>query len=160
MNNYTQEQIKKKASELIDAAGVTDEFPVPLSAILDHLNYHWVQFQPNEKTAGVAGAVNHQQHRVYTNAYDIPQRQRFTAAHEIGHIVLHEGENVVDLRVTTTPYDTPEADANSFAAELLMPEGKFRELREKKKYTRSQLADFFGVSHQSVEVRLNKLSLS
>lgn len=63
-----------------------------------------------------------------------PHRQRFTIAHEIGHFLLHRGQNVyvdgrteaglkISLRdeeasVGTNP---EEIEANVFAAELLMP---------------------------------------
>ena len=54
-------------------------------------------------------------------------RQRFTIAHEIGHIVIpwHRGSIVDDLDAPrsreTSKYREMEAEANRFAAELLMP---------------------------------------
>lgn len=63
-------------------------------------------------------------------------RQRFTVAHEIGHLVLHEGEEVhvdrefrVKLRsqASSTAVDVDEIEANAFAASLLMPESLLRE---------------------------------
>lgn len=64
---------------------------------------------------------------------DIPEpgRKRFAVAHEIGHWLLHESlsqvlsctsEDMVD-RYKSSP---PELEANSFAAELLMPKHLFR----------------------------------
>jgi Zn-dependent peptidase ImmA (M78 family) len=57
-----------------------------------------------------------------------PVRQRFTIAHELGHLVLHPGTNVfLDRRVnfrdqtSSLAVDRDEIQANSFAAELLMP---------------------------------------
>ncbi|MFG1618340.1 ImmA/IrrE family metallo-endopeptidase [Nonomuraea wenchangensis] len=41
-----------------------------------------------------------------------PERQRFVLAHELGHMVMHEGE---------PPRETAEREADSFAEELLMP---------------------------------------
>ncbi|WP_250030336.1 ImmA/IrrE family metallo-endopeptidase [Paractinoplanes maris] len=41
-----------------------------------------------------------------------PERQRFVLAHELGHMIMHEGE---------PPRDTAEAEADQFAEELLMP---------------------------------------
>jgi Zn-dependent peptidase ImmA (M78 family)/transcriptional regulator with XRE-family HTH domain len=41
-----------------------------------------------------------------------PERQRFVLAHELGHMVMHEGQ---------TPRPTAEAEADLFAEELLMP---------------------------------------
>lgn len=51
-----------------------------------------------------------------TNAVFTPDRQRFTLAHELGHVILHRKEfpdpSVIDF----------ESEANAFAAEFLMPE--------------------------------------
>ncbi len=54
-------------------------------------------------------------------------RQRFTLAHEIGHVIIpwHIGDIVDDLNAANSPsnsrYRRLEAEANRFAAELLMP---------------------------------------
>jgi Zn-dependent peptidase ImmA (M78 family) len=59
------------------------------------------------------------------------RRQRFTVAHELGHLLLHEGKIIVDqavLRVHLRSHvssmgtDLEEIEANTFAATLLMPE--------------------------------------
>lgn len=59
------------------------------------------------------------------------RRQRFTVAHELGHLILHEGKLIVDqavLRVDLRNHvssmgtDVEEIEANTFAAALLMPE--------------------------------------
>lgn len=59
---------------------------------------------------------------------DIPRvRKRFTLAHEIGHIIIpwHTGTIVDELELPRSPepsrYREMEAEANRFAAELLMP---------------------------------------
>src|ERR1035441_4673396 len=41
-----------------------------------------------------------------------PERQRFVLAHELGHMIMHEGE---------PPRDDAEREADQFAEELLMP---------------------------------------
>ena len=60
------------------------------------------------------------------------RRQRFTIAHELGHLLLHKGRQIivdqavlrVDLRnhVSSMGTDIEEIEANTFAAALLMPE--------------------------------------
>lgn len=63
------------------------------------------------------------------NAGDSQRRQRFTVAHELGHLVLnHKGDLFVDHTIlnrrdsrSSTALDPQEIEANSFAAELLMP---------------------------------------
>lgn len=62
----------------------------------------------------------------------IESRRRFTIAHEIGHFVLHQKKNidraVTSKDVTIWSQATEEAEANYFAAELLMPDFLFRNL--------------------------------
>jgi Zn-dependent peptidase ImmA (M78 family) len=62
----------------------------------------------------------------FVNADDILPRRRFTAAHELGHAVLHRdkmGRYRADAKVeeAAEPSDELEREANRFAVELLMP---------------------------------------
>ncbi len=65
-----------------------------------------------------------------------PTRKRFTVAHELGHLLLHQGRELrvdtkfrVNLRSpeSSTAEDVEEIEANAFAAALLMPEILLRE---------------------------------
>ncbi len=67
---------------------------------------------------------------VFVNASDPVPRQRFTAAHELGHFVLHRAEmggrvsradTPAAIELTDAQSDRLEREANWFAAELLMP---------------------------------------
>lgn len=63
----------------------------------------------------------------FVNASDILARRRFTAAHELGHAVLHResmGATLLDATIEEADgvLGPMEAEANRFAAELLMPE--------------------------------------
>lgn len=89
-------------------------------------------------------------------------RQRFTAAHELGHYFLNHGEkedkSVTIFRKHETNRD--EVEANAFAAELLMPRAIIDFLMYKKKIlTVAGLADKLGVSHQAMRFRLKNLGL-
>ena len=66
------------------------------------------------------------------NSSHAPTRQRFTIAHELGHLLMHEGQAVfldasvrfrVDMRNKRSGVGDPrqERQANQFAAFLLMP---------------------------------------
>ena len=51
-----------------------------------------------------------------------PQRQRFSVAHEIGHIVLHQPKEATTYNREMSPNDNPiESEANVFASRLLAP---------------------------------------
>jgi len=81
-------------------------------------------------------------------------RTRFTLAHELGHVALHADE-LVELDVTADPdHDARlEAEANAFAAELLVPAQALRRL------TRARADDIalrFGVSVPMAQRRLDE----
>lgn len=72
----------------------------------------------------------------FINGDDILQRRRFTAAHELGHFILHgdqmpkgflsdTAENVLESLNTET-INQMEREANQFAVEILMPEAVCR----------------------------------
>jgi Zn-dependent peptidase ImmA (M78 family) len=101
-------------------------------------------------------------------------RQRFTIAHEVAHLALHEDALYVDGLVrrdqrSSLAFDPQEIEANAFAAELLMPRHHvLHELHERvpeggiadpQKLVR-QLAKRFDVSEQAMEFRLVNLGLA
>lgn len=89
-------------------------------------------------------------------------RQRFSIAHEIGHILLFEGviDQSEDLLVSLAR-DHRDADiehlCNRAASELLMPEGDFKTRLTSKPFTWSatrELAAFYGVSTYAALTRV------
>lgn len=60
---------------------------------------------------------------IYYNPSEPYVRQRFTVAHELGHHFLNHGERPRDgvAQFNMYNFDPVEAQANRFAAELLMP---------------------------------------
>ncbi len=85
-------------------------------------------------------------------------RQRFTIAHEIGHIVLNHHKYIDNniLRCYNSPYKPIwEKQADIFAQNLLMPASRTRELKDK--MTIDELAKHFKVSRTMATVRLQKL---
>jgi Zn-dependent peptidase ImmA (M78 family) len=102
-------------------------------------------------------------------------RQRFTIAHEIGHLVLHKGDLFVDRTVrlnrdgkSSLAIDDREIEANGFAAELLMPEtlvtsGAQKYLVKNQKSSDiallEHLAKVFQVSNHAMEIRLSNLGI-
>jgi len=108
--------------------------------------------------------VNNSQHE---------HRQRFTIAHELGHFLLHTGEDlhldqmfIVKNRDDRSAEgeDLEEVEANLFAAELLMPEQFLRrDIEEMKEFDIfeeievKQLAERYKVSQQAMVIRLTHL---
>lgn len=104
--------------------------------------------------------------RIYLNGEDNEGRQRFTCAHELGHLARRGASReqrigYVDSRDTlsSTGTDPEEVWANQFAAELLMPAVAVRTLWSQGQSV-PKLARVFGVSQRAVEVRLASLRLS
>ena len=81
-------------------------------------------------------------------------RFRFSIAHELGHILLnHEPlKNIFERRQPDV-----ERQADSFAAELLLPERLLRV--DCANYTITELTARYKVSRQSLELRLNDLGI-
>jgi Zn-dependent peptidase ImmA (M78 family) len=104
---------------------------------------------------GVAGAYGKKrgQGLAFINSNDWPVRRRFTLAHEYGHHFLGHTtaiDKVAD--VYGTPTTQRERDANSFAAEFLVPGAGVRAWMSTRDSTRPdlelivRLADWYGVS--------------
>lgn len=113
---------------------------------------------------------------VRINERDRPETQKFTVAHELGHFVLHgarlEGLDMFDGRVnrntegSSDPFSyledrdrTMEAEANAFAASLLMPKNLFGPAFDRLNGDIGALARLFAVSESAVSRRVNELRL-
>jgi len=89
-------------------------------------------------------------------------RQRFTLAHELGHILLHHAQELIAEEVPTKTDDKTEASANTFAANFLMPESLLRsELAgvQLSKEVFGGLATKFRVSPAALSWRLLNLGI-
>lgn len=99
-------------------------------------------------------------------------RQRFTIAHELGHALLHQISSVhVDRHFTvmcrstasSAAQDIYEIEANTFAAELLMPESLLKvdllklELDKEDDRQLFILANRYGASSQAITYQLLNL---
>ena len=110
---------------------------------------------------------------VVVNSDESLQRKRFTAAHELGHYLLHRdilmssgrlnrhtdilfGDNKVNNE--TIPFTRmQETQANRAAAEILMPADY---IIKKSQSGVDALKDYFQVSRQAMEIRFSTLGLS
>lgn len=98
---------------------------------------------------------------IFVNSFEHPNRQRFTAAHEISHFILHR-----DLIETGVIDDTmyrskelnswQEVEANRLAADILMPIMVVKS-QWKANQNVDELARRFGVSKQAMEIRVKGL---
>jgi Zn-dependent peptidase ImmA (M78 family) len=67
---------------------------------------------------------------IHINSYSSVEEQRFTCAHELGHVILHPKVNTPFLRKNTLfSINRIEREANQFAVELLMPDDLINDYR-------------------------------
>lgn len=94
---------------------------------------------------------------IWVNGGTSPMRQRFTIAHELGHLVLHNDETMFRDHITLVGYAPKEREANAFAADLLMPRRFVRAHMADR--TIDQLASLFEVSKPAMKIRYDALRL-
>jgi Zn-dependent peptidase ImmA (M78 family) len=168
---------KKYAKEMdgraVDLLRKLDLFSVPVNvgAVVEHLGANVVFDDLDDDVSGFllrekgtsTIAINKQHH---------PNRQRFTLAHECGHLFLHadKGDRLwIDKALffrdgsSSTGDQFAEIEANQFAAGLLMPEelitGTLGGERPISETDIIRLAMRFEVSERAMTVRLVSLGL-
>jgi hypothetical protein len=101
--------------------------------------------------------------QIKVNKYEVPERQRFTVAHETAHYLLHRGDigaGVVDsIMYRSSLTSRKETEANRLAAEIIMPANEVtKELRRlggvRTDSVVEELAAIFRVSVPAMKVRL------
>lgn len=116
-----------------------------LASEYGELEYHELPFGVDGITIGIGVTAKP---RILINASAPTTRRKFTLAHEIGHVVIpwHTGTIVSHLEPgeVNAAYMQMEAEANRFAAELLMPSDwlveEFKRTGSVERYFRSVLA--------------------
>lgn len=164
-------KIEALVEELLTEYDV-DEAPVPVARIA---KAHGARIFYQSLDDDVSGFLyrDRAQNVIGVNTHHAPVRQSFTTAHELGHLLLHEQEQLhvdhafrVRLRddVSSQGTDDAEREANLFAASLLMPKRFLDRDLEGEEYVNlldddflSDLARKYGVSTQALVNRLKNL---
>lgn len=141
-----------------------------------------VSYEDFDNVDNISGMLyrDEKQAAIAINSGHHSNRQRFSIAHELGHYFLHTGELFVDRidRVNATRHfrnersslavDRKEIEANTFAANLLMPKSFVHAeiskiLEEKPSITGDELIDkmsvLFEVSSAAMTYRLENLGI-
>lgn len=155
--------IEQKAKDILASTYGKEEIspPIDLSKITDEYGFDVKIGDFDDED--VAGQYDKSKKEIAVSKKDIYQRQVFTVAHELGHFFLHDDKDVEifyrkNFMQLDTEQEKQEAEANWFAASLLMPEDSV------KKYWKvtNDIDDFtkiFGVSYSAVHFRLKNLKL-
>lgn len=121
-------KIRSLAEELLREAKISEP-PVPIHKIAKNQGAR-LFLRPFDGELSGFIAKNDDNIVIGVNTSHARVRQRFTIAHELGHMLLHEqGEVHVDRKfhvklrnnVSSQGMDPEEVEANVFAAEVLMP---------------------------------------
>lgn len=108
---------------------------------------NYAEFHPETKCIRI-------QEDVYEGAAKGNARDRFTLAHEIGHLWLHRPGKIRLARSKNKekvpPYKCPEWQANTFAGELLVPP------KGTVGMSSSKVIENYGVSYQAAMIQINQ----
>lgn len=141
------------------------EAPVKIAAIAREMQ---VEMRGATLAPGISGQIGpnkEEQGRfvIKINRHDPARRQRFTAAHELAHYLLHRdhiGSGIEDdILYRSSLSDRREAEANRLAADILMPEELVKDMIETARTLKidnvvEYLADRFEVSEAAMKIRL------
>ncbi len=128
MTDSARQHTEVEAVALLERAGVIGP-PVPVERLARMLGAT-VRYEPFD--GELSGLLYKEDGRatIGVNALHAKARQRFTIAHELGHLLLHERDDLhIDRHfrirhrdeVSAQGTDDAEMAANAFAAALLMP---------------------------------------
>lgn len=181
------QEIERVAQEVLRQAGALS-IPTDIDKVVESLN---VRVHEEEMESDVSGVliIKGEQRHVLVNREHPANRKRFTVAHELGHLVLHDdeaernatGERMfIDRQIrvyqrvaepSAAVYKQEgsmtdmwqEREANAFAACLLMPAHHVtRAALERDLFDElsvASLAKNFGVSEQAMSIRLQQLQV-
>ena len=160
-------EIRRKVKILLRSVGYSAP-PTKLESIANFLGIS-IKYAPYSEGELAGMLLFHPEPIIAINSAHHKNRQRFTIAHEIGHFLLHENEDVhIDERMivlyrdehSSLAINEKEVEANQFAAELLMPRGVLLndlesmplDVEEDRQVT--ELAKKYGVSQQAMAFRI------
>lgn len=164
---------RRKAQKLLKAGNIK-QAPVDVDQLARRAGAR-IHYEPLD---GQVSGMVHRRHDgvaiIGVNSVHSLGRQRFTIAHELGHLVLHKDEKLhVDEKPpirfrneeSSRATNATEIEANQFAAELLMPiELLTKEIESISDDTEAEeavsyLAERFQVSEQAMTLRLTRLGM-
>lgn len=180
MANKQNVDIVARVEKILNDFGVRAP-PVPVDRIAKGLGAQ-LRFSPLDEELSGMIYISGGTPIIGVNSLHPPNRQRFSIAHEIAHLVLHGqliyGKVHVDKEfqvplgrlnrdeTSTLGTDKIEIDANQFAAELLMPKAWFEAALASRSFDidnegpLDDLAKKFRVSRQALDFRIRNLALS
>jgi Zn-dependent peptidase ImmA (M78 family) len=172
--NIRRKHISRLALSAVSRAGIS-KAPVDVVTIARQFNAIVKASPTDDKFAGYLFRHGPGGYAIIgVNSLHSPTRQRFTIAHEIGHLLLHADELPEEVHVdhvfmrrdsrSAAGTDHREIEANAFAADLLMPTQFIeRDLQivaphqSSEEVLIAEMARLYEVSPQAMGIRLANL---
>lgn len=132
-----------------------NQLPININPICRMLN---IQVKMcNMNGSGYTATLRKNEHVIFINKNESKGRQRFTCAHELGHILLKHTNAIGKLYRDPQKEDNlDERDANVFASRLLAPAIILRDINAT---NAPQIAKICKISIQAAEFRAERLKL-
>lgn len=160
----SRKAIREMANKLRSYFEISEEVPFPVIEFLELLasdgeSLNYMIVADNELKGCYAKTLPDKnliliKECVYNGACDGNPRDRFTIAHELGHFLLHDGNSISFARSDEKikAYQNPEWQANTFAAELLLPSTAIVDK------TIEQISKKYNVSLKVAEIQLSHVN--
>lgn len=145
--------------DLLQQLGV-DQAPVPITRVADRLGVTVYLVDDVEWHGAVEASTKTGEASIYVNERTSRHRRRFTVAHELGHLILHDQGPNSTVRYRDMNFlsdDEEEKQANGYAAKLLMPAFLVEPLVDYFGVDVPTLAETFDVSQKSMRYRLQNM---
>ena len=162
------------AGELEILTDAMSNLPVNVEQVIEDLGIQYFN-EPMDKGQSGAIELKDGKYTIRVNYLDPRQRQRFTAAHELAHYLLHREMLVKQGRLArhadslydehaqknvAVPFNPHhEVEANKLAAEIIMPRQEIERLYDPTKDNFEEVAKQLGVSKSALVIRLKILGL-
>lgn len=161
--------IRARVTKLLEECGIKSA-PIDLDQIASKLG---LQIKEERTGGDISGFLYRSGSTgiIGVNSKHNKPRRRFTAAHELGHYLLHSAQagevhvdplNAIDIKFRDTKSsagtDIEEREANRFAAELLMPEDLLSE--DIKEFVLEDESGYALTSEKLIKMLANKYEVS
>jgi Zn-dependent peptidase ImmA (M78 family) len=156
VNPSVRSKIESETLRLIDKYntenGLSIQIPIPVLEIIESIGFNYdFRMDGVYKDKDLLGGLHLDSKTIVINEQIAGQdgRMHFTAAHELGHLILHANENKKCKEIDNNPKDDKniEMEADLFASFLLMPTSSVKEAFFKVRKSPLKMTDhrFFGL---------------
>lgn len=160
MAELVYQMARREAQQLLDVVW-DGRYPVRLAPIASEVGAETYKADLGTSLSGVVSKDKGKPARIVLNSRHVDRRNRFTWAHELGHVVerrkvANDDEYSFEELKRGGDYNLHEFFADEFAGALLMPEAEILRVKNAG-LSVDQIARHFDVSIDAVNKRLKRL---